>query len=337
MTTHTAEMLPETVDASDRDASAPLDAQQRALLELGRRLRASGYRHVTVTPETHRRVLARTGPARAGLRDALGWSRPFARDAIPADALALLERAGAIEHCGAQLRSRVRWSTLDDLLLVHSAYPTLAADAVFFGPDTYRFGELVQRALTTRHHRVRHLVDVGCGSGAGGLLAAHMLDVPAEVTLADINPQALRLAAVNAALNGVPHARALRSDLLGAVQPPIDLVLCNPPYLCDPSQRAYRHGGGALGCALALRVVSEALARLAPGGRLVLYTGSPMVDGQDTFFDAARPLLQAAGAQWQYREIDPDVFGEELDAPAYARVERIAAVGLIAQMPGGDA
>jgi hypothetical protein len=30
----------------------------------------------------------------------------------------------------------------------------------------------------------------------------------------------------------------------------------------------------------------------------------------------------------EYEEIDPDVFGEELDTPAYAAVERIAAVSL---------
>jgi len=29
-----------------------------------------------------------------------------------------------------------------------------------------------------------------------------------------------------------------------------------------------------------------------------------------------------------YRELDPDVFGEELERPAYARVERIAVIGL---------
>jgi hypothetical protein len=34
-----------------------------------------------------------------------------------------------------------------------------------------------------------------------------------------------------------------------------------------------------------------------------------------------------------YGELDPDVFGEELDTPAYACAERIAAVGLVVQRP----
>ena len=41
-------------------------------------------------------------------------------------------------------------------------------------------------------------------------------------------------------------------------------------------------------------------------------------------------MLERAGCPFSYREIDPDVFGEELDAPAYAHAERIAAVALVA-------
>ena len=73
------------------------------------------------------------------------------------------------------------------------------------------------------------------------------------------------------------------------------------------------------------------LPELAPGGRLVLYTGAVMVDGGDPLFEALLPHLEACGLPWSYREMDPDVFGEELDEPAYADAERIAAVALIVQ------
>jgi hypothetical protein len=66
----------------------------------------------------------------------------------------------------------------------------------------------------------------------------------------------------------------------------------------------------------------------------VLYTGAAVVDGVDQFRRAAEPLVRDAGATFDYEELDPDVFGEELDAPAYANVERIAAVGLIARRAG---
>ena len=35
--------------------------------------------------------------------------------------------------------------------------------------------------------------------------------------------------------------------------------------------------------------------------------------------------------RWTYEEIDPDVFGEELDGGAYASADRIAAVLLTAK------
>ena len=82
--------------------------------------------------------------------------------------------------------------------------------------------------------------------------------------------------------------------------------------------------------ALALR---ESLGRVAPGGKIVLYTGAAVVDGCDRFREQAEVMCRAAGASFDYAELDPDVFGSELDQPAYAGVERIAAVGLVVTLP----
>ena len=71
-----------------------------------------------------------------------------------------------------------------------------------------------------------------------------------------------------------------------------------------------------------------ALERLAPNGWLLLYTGVAMVDGADPFRARITPMLERADVEWQYDEIDPDIFGEELDEPDYRRAERIAAVWL---------
>ena len=70
------------------------------------------------------------------------------------------EARGLLRCCERTLRLR-RFSTLNDLLLAHSPYPTTDADAVFFGPDTYLFCKLISDAIKTA-------VDIGCGSGAGG-------------------------------------------------------------------------------------------------------------------------------------------------------------------------
>ncbi|MDB5748495.1 MAG: SAM-dependent methyltransferase, partial [Massilia sp.] len=71
-----------------------------------------------------------------------------------------------------------------------------------------------------------------------------------------------------------------------------------------------------------------ALDRLAPGGTLLLYTGIAIVDGRDEFLETIRPRLEAACESWSYEELDPDIFGGQLDCEGYEEVERIAAVWL---------
>jgi hypothetical protein len=48
---------------------------------------------------------------------------------------------------------------------------------------------------------------------------------------------------------------------------------------------------------------------------------------------AIEPMLSRAGLVWSYEELDPDVFGEELEHEAYQFVDRIAAVWLCATRP----
>ncbi|HUP93246.1 MAG TPA: class I SAM-dependent methyltransferase [Solimonas sp.] len=332
--------LPELFEAPPMDplfveGVPALAARDSGILELGRWLQALDYRFTTPTPDTHRRVNLRAACEEAmELRDVFGWSRRFRAGLLPAAAIRWLDEAAALGAEDGWFRSRLRFSTLDDLTLVHSAWPTLAPDSVFFGPDTYRFATLIRSALESCAEAPRSIVDIGCGTGAGGLLAARQL-APAQprVVLADINPQALRLARINARLAGVP-AECVLSDVLGSVPGEFDLVLANPPYLADPAARVYRDGGGHLGSGLSLRIVAEGLQQLAPDGRLVLYTGSAIVGGRDLLREGLEPLLQSAQVSWDYRELDPDVFGEELDQPAYRTVERIAAVGLIVTAPG---
>jgi methylase of polypeptide subunit release factors len=136
------------------------------------------------------------------------------------------------------------------------------------------------------------------------------------------------LTAVNAELAGTSNVTAYHSDLLNSVEGQFDLMVANPPYMNDHQQRAYRHGGGALGEALSVRIVRESLPRLEAGGTLLLYTGVAMVAGRDPFLEALEPLLSGDHFSWTYQEIDPDVFGEELLKPGYKRVERIAVVVL---------
>lgn len=300
----------------------------RALLYLGRRLMADGYRFITPTPLTHDRVYQRQASPLAGdVRDVFGWSMPFDDALLPQAERLPLEQAEIVEKQGSLWRSTVRWSSLGDLLFAHSPYPTTQSDAVFFGPDSYRFAQAIEAHLLQRFEPVRRAVDIGCGSGVGAVVVARARP-DAEVLGVDINPRALRMSAVNAELAGLSNVSVYHSDILASVEGEFDLIVANPPYMNDDRQRAYRHGGGCLGEQLSVRIVSESLPRLALGGSLVLYTGVAMVAGADPFLEAVRPLLGSDAFGWTYRELDPDVFGEELLKPGYERVERIAVVAL---------
>lgn len=303
-----------------------------ALLGLLAALRDAEYRFITPTPATHQRVLDRAAPAQAGLRDAFGWSRPFAANLLPGSLFDALREAGIVVPCEGGWRSVVRASTLGDTLLLHSAFPTSRADAVFFGPDSYRFASAIEACLHSREARVQRALDIGCGAGPGALTIAR-LRPGAEVTGTDINLSALRLASVNAVFAGADNVGLRYSDLMAEVSGAFDLIVANPPYMLDPEARSYRHGGGALGAGLSLAIVDAAVPRLAPGGSLLLYTGVAMPGADDPFAAALHERLALRGMECEYRELDPDVFGEELEGTTYSGVERIAAVLLKVTRP----
>jgi methylase of polypeptide subunit release factors len=301
---------------------------ERAGLELLRALSALGYAFVTVTPETHRRVVARRDKTRAtDLRDVFGWSLPFEEGLLPADLFATLRESGLVERSGRGWKSTVRVSTVAGRLFLHSAFPTDREDSVFLGPDSVRFADFLGRELARAGGTGGRLVDIGAGAGVGGIVAAGL--VPhVSVELVDVNEKALGLARINAAFAGV-EVSAYRSDGVEAVAPGFALAVANPPFIIDEDGPAYRAGGAMRGAELSLDWALGAAARLAPGGRMLLYTGSAIVDGRDALREALENALPVHGCRLSYREIDPDIFGEELDKPAYRDVERIAAVGAV--------
>jgi methylase of polypeptide subunit release factors len=287
-----------------------------------------GYAFTTVTPATHERVLARR-PAQvaSNLRDIFGWSMSFARDTLPGELLDLLREGGALEERSGVCRSLVRVSSLSGRLFLHSAYPTEEEDSVFFGPDTYRFARFVE-ASAEDLDPPRHLVDLGAGAGPGGISAAGLLE-PEAISLVDINPRALALACANAMAAGL-DVKTIEGGLK-EVSGDIDLIIANPPFIADSKGRDYRDGGEMLGAGLSLDWARQSLERLSQGGTMLLYTGSPIIAGEDRLLGALSELADETEASLRYEELDPDIFGEELDQPAYAEAgaERIAAVGAV--------
>ncbi len=303
-----------------------------ALLDLLSVLAARDYAFVPPTPATHARIVARPDRRIAhDLAGVFGWSLPFAAGVLDPELAAIAQRAGILEQDGEMWRSRLRVARLRDRLFLHSAFPTITADAVFFGPDSYRFADLIAAELGACPQRAR-IVDIGTGAGVGGIVAAGCCP-DARLTMTDINPRAIALARVNAAHAGVA-ARFVETDGAAGIAPGIDVALANPPFLIDAAGRAYRHGGGLHGGELSIAMARAAAERLGPGGRLILYTASAIASGEDRLHAALAQALAERGCDLRYRELDPDVFGEELDTPAYADVDRIALVAAIATKRG---
>lgn len=115
------------------------------------------------------------------------------------------------------------------------------------------------------------VLDLGTGSGVCALFAARHAR---RVVAVDINPAAVRCAAVNALLNGLEQRIELRhGDLFAPVAGErFDLVLFNPPFLLgvpkDARDAAWRsHDGPA-------RFAAGLADHLAPGGAALLLLSS---------------------------------------------------------------
>jgi hypothetical protein len=313
------------------ESRSGVSGRAEALSALLARLDALAYDFVTPTPSVGRRAVERGLSRAAPLRAIFGWSQAFERHDLEPTVFDLLRAADALDQDGETFRSRLRVSRLAGMLFLHSAFPAKASDAVFLGPDSYRFARFITQSAGG--DGVRSIAEIGCGAGVGGLVTAR-LHPAARVVMGDVNTKALELAAINAAHAGVA-AETRISDGMAGLHGPYDLIVANPPYVAGQSGRAYKDGGDMHGARLSLDWAGQALGRLSLGGKFVLYTGSAVLDGGiDAFRVALEGLMAGSAHRLTYEELDPDIFGGELRRGAYGDVERIAAVGAVIQRTG---
>ncbi|HUQ22910.1 MAG TPA: methyltransferase [Gaiellaceae bacterium] len=118
-------------------------------------------------------------------------------------------------------------------------------------------------ALTVRR-RVEAALDVGSGSGVQAFLAARHSK---RVLGVDVNPRALRLARLNAALNSIENVEWRQGDLYEPVcGERFGLVAANPPFPVSSAQELTYRDGGLGGDELSRAAVTGAARHLDEGG-----------------------------------------------------------------------
>jgi len=150
--------------------------------------------------------------------------------------------------------------------------------------------------LSDQTHQV---LDLCTGSGCLAVLAA-LAWPEVQVTGADISPDALAVAAINVERHDLQaRVQLLQGDGLSALPGPFDVILCNPPYVCQASMDAlpaeYRAepelalAGGADGMDFVRQLLRDAASRMSEHGVLVLEIGH-----ERAHFEAAFPSLEVA-------------------------------------------
>ena len=151
--------------------------------------------------------------------------------------------------------------------------------------------------------QTRQVLDLCTGNGSLAVLAA-LAWPEVQVTGADISHDALAVATINVARHELQDRVTLvHSDGLSSLNPPahgpFDLILCNPPYVCQASMDAlpaeYRAepelalAGGTDGMDFVRQLFQDAPARMSEHAVLVLEIGNEV-----EHFMAAFPGLEVA-------------------------------------------
>jgi Methyltransferase small domain len=131
---------------------------------------------------------------------------------------------------------------------------------------------------TIRRH-ARATLDLGTGCGVLALLAAAHSE---QVVAVDSNPRALRMAMLNAQLNGLTEIEFLEGNLLDPVRGrQFDLIVCNPPFVIAPEQiYLHSHSGMPLDH-LCETIVRTAPAFMREGGYCQLLCNWVQLAGED--------------------------------------------------------
>ena len=175
-------------------------------------------------------------------------------------------------------------------------------DVLVPNPDTE---VLVQRAveIAREANRAVRVADVGTGSGCIAIAIAHYA-ANAEVWASDVSREALDVASRNVARHHVEaRVHIAEGDLMQPLDGPFDIVCANLPYVAtgarlpvevtaQPAGALYAGEGGA---ELVRRLLTDAPARLASGGRVLAEVDPSIVPALEVRGYAGHRLHRDAG------------------------------------------
>ncbi len=208
-----------------------------------------------------------------------------ARAALTGELVDRLLPGGYLRRREGALVSPFLLNVVEDLLVVTDALMP-GGDAVMgAGPTTIA---LCAASIPTA--RLGSALELGCGAGTAAILLARHAE---RVVGTDVNPRAITLARVNAALNGVTNLELLVGDWLAPVAGrTFDLVVCQPPFVARPAARpaaTYMYGGHR-GDEVALTLLGELDRHRSPRGRAVFFVEWPELSA-DSFVDRVRAAI----------------------------------------------
>jgi release factor glutamine methyltransferase len=168
-------------------------------------------------------------------------------------------------------------------------------------PDSETLLEAAADAL--RHRPPELILDLGCGSGA--LLLGALTLFPTAFGLGiDRSPGAVGIARTNAGAHGLAERSAfVVGDWADSIAARFDLLLCNPPYVCDgaplaPDVARFEPAGalfaGPDGLDAFRRLIPDLPRLLAPGGLAILECGAGQAD-------EVAALVRGAGLSCSWR------------------------------------
>lgn len=166
-------------------------------------------------------------------------------------------------------------------------------------------------AQLTVRDQVGRALDLGTGCGVQAL---HLAQHAGEVVATDVNPRALAMARLTAALNGLDIDVRDGSLFEPVAGERFDLIATNPPFVISPpgTERLVYRDSGMPGDSVVRHLVENAEAHLNPGGWCQILANWAHHDGRDWRADLEQWFAGSALDAWvlQRELVDPAAYVE---------------------------